>query len=166
MPYINQIELPRFIQINPDSKFDIHGFADGSQLAYGCCIYIRVADSDHFHSNLLIAKSKVAPIVQQSLPRLELCAALLLRRTWNKIKHKFESYNYRIFFWSDSNIVLSWLTKHSSSFSSTFIVSFIYQNEMHIFLQMKCNWPFGKSFMIFSLHHLHMKSKCFNRAKL
>ncbi|XP_065372316.1 uncharacterized protein LOC135964147 [Calliphora vicina] len=116
LPYINKIEIPRFVGTSPQIKFDIHGFADASQLAYGCCIYIRVAHANDFKSILLIAKSRVAPVIHQSLPRLELCAALLLSKTWDKIKSKFNRFTYRIFFWSDSKIVLSWLSNHSSSY--------------------------------------------------
>ncbi|XP_065356116.1 uncharacterized protein LOC135950508 [Calliphora vicina] len=116
LPHINQIEIPRFVGLSPDTNFDIHGFSDASQLAYGCCLYIRVRVPNGFQVNLLIAKSKVAPVVQQSLPRLELCAALLLSRTWAKIKDKFQNYMYQIFFWSDSKIVLNWLKNHSSSY--------------------------------------------------
>lgn len=105
--FINTLEVPRFVQTLPDSTFDIHGFADASQLAYGCCVYVRVATQNGFQSTLLIAKSKVAPVVHQSLPRLELCAALLLSRTWAKIRYKFQLYNHRTIFWSDSKIVLS-----------------------------------------------------------
>lgn len=114
-PHINTLEIQRFVGTSTQT-FDIHGFADASQLAYGCCFYIRVTHKEEFKTTLLIAKSKVAPLVHQSLPRLELCAALLLSRTWDKIKFKFDRFKYRIFFWSDSKIVLNWLTNHSSSF--------------------------------------------------
>ncbi|XP_075157610.1 uncharacterized protein LOC142230873 [Haematobia irritans] len=122
LPHINEIEIPRFVLTSVQYQFEIHGFADASLLAYGCCIYIRAPVENDFKVTLLIAKSKVAPVVQQSLPRLELCAALLLSRTWEKIRNKFDTYNYRVFFWSDSKITseiqnlthnISW--KHVSS---------------------------------------------------
>ncbi|XP_075154313.1 uncharacterized protein LOC142227952 [Haematobia irritans] len=116
LSYLNQLEIPRFVLTSTEQEFQIHGFADASLVAYGCCIYVRAFEDNRYKSNLLISKSKVAPVVQQSLPRLELCAALLLSKTWEKIRHKFDKYNYKIFFWSDSKIVLSWLKKHSSSF--------------------------------------------------
>ncbi|XP_075157719.1 uncharacterized protein LOC142230985 [Haematobia irritans] len=117
LPHINQIEIPRYLHITTHSSFDIHGFADASQLAYGCCLYVRVQENNIFKTQLLIAKSKVAPVKQQSVPRLELMAALLLSRTWDKIKHKFDYYTYRIYFWTDSKIVLNWLMNHSSSYA-------------------------------------------------
>ena len=116
LPYITKIEVLIFVGTHPQTTFDINGFADASQLAYVCCLYIRVANKKNFKSTLLIAKSKVAPVVHQSLPLLELRAALLLSRTWNKLKSKFSLFNYRIFFWSDLKIVLKGLTNHSSSY--------------------------------------------------
>ena len=65
LPFINTIEVPSFVEIVPNMMFDINGFADASQRAYGCCIYVRVPNQKGFQSILLIAKSKVAPVVQQ-----------------------------------------------------------------------------------------------------
>ncbi|XP_049308600.1 uncharacterized protein LOC125777543 [Bactrocera dorsalis] len=86
--FINKIEVPRHVQTSSNSRCEVHGFADASTCAYGCCIYLRSIIKDTYKTTLLIAKSKVAPIKAQSLPRLELCAALLLSRTWQKIKDK------------------------------------------------------------------------------
>lgn len=68
LQHINQIEVPRFVEITTSTQFDIHGFADASQLAYGCCLYIQIPQADQFKTTLLTAKSKVAPVKQQSLP--------------------------------------------------------------------------------------------------
>lgn len=115
---INNIAVPRYVFTTNDSMVEIHGFADASQRAYGCCIYVRAIVANNIKVSLLIAKSKVAPVKAQSLPRLELCAALLLSSTWNKIRHKVEKYVSDIVFWSDSQIVLHWLQMHSSSLNS------------------------------------------------
>ncbi|XP_073820296.1 uncharacterized protein [Musca autumnalis] len=81
LSFIHQVEVPRYVLTSPDRLGEIHGFADASQRAYGCCIYYRVSENGMYKSTLLIAKSKVAPIKAQSLPRLELCAAVLLSET-------------------------------------------------------------------------------------
>lgn len=112
---INKISIPRYVYTNSLNKVQIHGFADASQRAYGCCIYIRAVVDDQVKVSLLIAKSKIAPVKAQSLPRLELCAALLLTTTWNKIRHKVNKFVNFICFWSDSQIVLHWLKMHSSA---------------------------------------------------
>ncbi|XP_037930865.1 uncharacterized protein LOC119665702 [Teleopsis dalmanni] len=113
--FLNSINVPRYVFTDSEIKSEVHGFSDASQRAYGCCIYIRTRLNDTWNVTLLIAKSKVAPIKAQSLPRLELCAALLLSRTWNKVMSKVEQFVNSVYFWTDSEVVLQWLQMHSSS---------------------------------------------------
>ena len=57
-------------------QIQLHHFADASQMAYGAASYIRLTDSEgHIHCCLLMAKSRLAPIKQLTIPRLELTAA-------------------------------------------------------------------------------------------
>lgn len=115
LAFIENIEIPRYVFTSVEIRGEVHGFADASQRAYGCCIYFRVLEQGKYKINLLIAKSKVAPIKAQSLPRLELCAAVLLSKTWDKIKLKMENFVSSVWFWTDSKIVLQWLKLHSST---------------------------------------------------
>jgi len=68
---LNQIAIPRYVRFSPKHDCEIHEFADASQRAYGCCIYLRSIQNGSVESHLLIAKSKVAPLKVLSLPRLE-----------------------------------------------------------------------------------------------
>ncbi|XP_037828868.1 uncharacterized protein LOC119616534 [Lucilia sericata] len=115
LEHIHEITIPRYVFTSENILGEIHGFADASQRAFGCCIYYRVLENGSYKTTLLIAKSKVAPIKAQSLPRLELCACVLLSRTWSKIKPKIGKFVSSIFFWTDSKIVLQWLKIHSST---------------------------------------------------
>jgi len=55
-------------------NIQIHGFCDSSEQAYGACLYIRSTDSNNKTScELLCSTSKVAPLKQLTIPRLELC---------------------------------------------------------------------------------------------
>ncbi|XP_046810021.1 uncharacterized protein LOC124420605 [Lucilia cuprina] len=74
LEHIHEITIPRYVFTSENILGEIHGFADASQRAFGCCIYYRVLENGSYKTTLLIAKSKVAPIKAQSLPRLELCA--------------------------------------------------------------------------------------------
>ena len=65
-------------------KVDVHLFCDASEKAYAACIYIFVSTNDGTTKSChLVAKTKVAPITFQSIPRLELCAVLLGARLPN-----------------------------------------------------------------------------------
>ena len=80
LPLLTSLKIPRFIT-NPNTDvITLVGFSDGSQSGYGAVIYIVTFFDGQFDSNLLIAKSKVAPVKPLSVPRLELCGALLLAR--------------------------------------------------------------------------------------
>jgi len=65
---------------------EIHGFADASERAYAAVVYLHVSTGDFWTSNIVAAKSKVAPLKPVSLPRLELSAATLLVRLVNHIR--------------------------------------------------------------------------------
>ncbi|XP_050059758.1 uncharacterized protein LOC126551048 [Aphis gossypii] len=113
---LNDLLIPRQITCEGDIvNIQIHGFSDASIYAYGCCLYLRCTNSSGAHtSKLMCAKSKVAPLKAISLPRLELCAALLLARLSNKIIPKLHVKVNNSYFWSDSKIVLAWITSSST----------------------------------------------------
>jgi len=75
---LRDLRLPRLVQHNED-HINLHGFSDASIKAYSVVIYSRVVRADGTVSVSLIAgKTRVAPLKQQSVPRLELCGALRL----------------------------------------------------------------------------------------
>ncbi|GBO44748.1 hypothetical protein AVEN_224243-1 [Araneus ventricosus] len=59
---------------------------DASQKAYGVVIYTRVVKDCNVEVNLLVSKSRVAPLTKIILPRLELLGALLAARLASKVK--------------------------------------------------------------------------------
>ena len=57
---------------------ELHHFSDASQKAYGSCTYLRCVNKNgKILSRLILSKSKVAPIKQCTIPRLELQGAVL-----------------------------------------------------------------------------------------
>lgn len=73
LPLLEQKHIPGYYQV-----FSI-GFSDASEEAYAGVVYIRGEDSSgNVYVSLVAAKSKVAPIRRITIPRLELCGALLL----------------------------------------------------------------------------------------
>ncbi|XP_070855517.1 uncharacterized protein [Drosophila suzukii] len=107
---LQKFQLPRFVANDADN-IELHGFSDASTRAYAAVVYSRVTNDDGFISvSLVAAKTRVAPLKQQSLPRLELCAALLLSQLIRSISSGLRHKNITVFAWSDSSIVLSWLS--------------------------------------------------------
>ncbi|XP_055701653.1 uncharacterized protein LOC129800934 [Phlebotomus papatasi] len=106
---IQKIVIPRAIPTQKD-VIEIHGFADASERAYGAVIYAKGMDADgNIEINIVIAKSKVAPLKPITIPRMELNAAVLLTQLVTKVKDSLGNKMVEVHAWSDSTIVLQWL---------------------------------------------------------
>ncbi|XP_038107029.1 uncharacterized protein LOC119766512 [Culex quinquefasciatus] len=106
----DRLRIPRHV-IRPGSKrLELHGFCDASENAFGACIYLRsISEDKKCTVRLLTAKSKVAPININTIPRLELCGARLLAKLLCQV---LESYaiDAPVYLWTDSTIVLNWIS--------------------------------------------------------
>ena len=106
---LEKVKIGRWLQTEPNSTLEIHGFSDASEVAYSAVVYARTINrSGQIKVNLISSKTKVAPTKQISLPRLELCGALLLAKLMAKISKCMDD-EVRLYSWCDSTIVLAWL---------------------------------------------------------
>lgn len=105
---LNSLSIPRLVSDKDEQNYELqlHIFADASEIAFGACIYLRSKKHGHYITRLLIAKSRVAPEKATTLPRLELCAAVLLVRLYDKVKSALEKV-HQCLLWTDSTIVLA-----------------------------------------------------------
>lgn len=88
------IKIPRWLKTNFDSVVQLYGYCDASKLAYAAVVYMKYADENGIiHVYLLMAKARVAPVKQLTIPKLELCAAVLLTKLVKKNhkKHGFKN---------------------------------------------------------------------------
>ncbi|GFW22033.1 uncharacterized protein TNCV_4823151 [Trichonephila clavipes] len=74
---INYLTVPRWVILTADNIVELHGFADASSLAYAAAIYCRQKHNGKIKVQLLVSKTKVAPVKQVSIPRLELTSEII-----------------------------------------------------------------------------------------
>ncbi|XP_060536764.1 uncharacterized protein LOC132708412 [Cylas formicarius] len=116
---LNDIKIDRKI-FSPDyTKIALHGFCDSSMHAYGACIYALSENSyGERKSNLICAKSKLAPLKTQTLPRLELSSALLLSQLMSKVVRILRVPISSVTCWTDSMITLSWINSEPNKWKT------------------------------------------------
>ena len=89
---------------------ELHGYSDASETAYAAVIYARATyASGPPSSQLVVAKTKVAPLKSRSIPELELCGANLLAKLLTTTRHTLDVPLENVFAYSDSTIVITWL---------------------------------------------------------
>lgn len=107
---IKDISIPRWISnLSQDNKIEIHGFCDASNDGYAAIVYFKTIKEDDVNISLVAAKTKIAPMKTISIPRLELCGALLLSQLITKIKKTMDLIEIPTFAHSDSEITLAWI---------------------------------------------------------
>lgn len=115
---LKSLKIPRYIFLSKKiEQIELHGFADASMQAYASCAYFRVIYNDSTVScRLISSKSRVAPLKTVSLPRLELCAMLLLSQLAMKLLSVFDGRFMvnSVNLWSDSQVALCWINSHAS----------------------------------------------------
>ena len=80
--------------------------------AYAAIIYICLEMSEEQHMRFLVSKTRVAPISGQTIPRLELLAALILAKLMVSVHSALEpEIPIRVHTcYTDSRAVLHWIT--------------------------------------------------------
>ncbi|XP_044745112.1 uncharacterized protein LOC123306976 [Coccinella septempunctata] len=95
---------------------DLHLFCDSSDKAYSAVAYLRTEYSDNVSTSFVSCKFKVAPIKQQTIPKLELQAAVLGIRLAKSIIEEIEYSVRNIYYWTDSLVVLQQIRSVSRRF--------------------------------------------------
>ena len=102
------IELPRKnFSSSPTKLVNLHVFADASMKAYGAVAYLQQDGEVAF----VMAKSRVAPLKNLTLPRLEVKAAVVAAQLATSVVAALLTHlaRIRVQLWSDSQIVLHWI---------------------------------------------------------
>ena len=92
-------------------------FSDASNEAFGACAYIRwQTESSSFNIRFIAANSRVVRLKPLTVPRLELQGAVLATRLYQSIMEETRIQFMKAVFFTESNIVLSWIRSQSREF--------------------------------------------------
>lgn len=112
LSHLLHLSIPRRLTVDNYISCEVHGFCDSSEKGYGAVIYFRYLLPDQTYKIYFVcAKSKVAPLKKISLPRLELCGAVLLSDLFEVVLETYSgkmNFN-KLYVWTDSTIVLHWV---------------------------------------------------------
>ena len=110
----NNVRIKRFAFIEISDNVQsvvLHGFCDSSLQCYCGVLYLQIFTSTGVRVFFLAAKTKVAPLKELSIARLELLGCVLLIDLFNQVKFAIEKrVNIEhVKFWSDSIVALCWI---------------------------------------------------------
>lgn len=115
LPALEHIQINRWLGLNSQTQWSTHAFCDASEAAYAASVYARIEHSTgEISCNLIAAKTKVSPLKVVSLPRLELCGAVLLAKLVRKVMRALSINTIEIHGLTDSQIARAWISKHPS----------------------------------------------------
>lgn len=112
LPQLEKIRIPRWLGTGGNAYIELHAFCDASNDAYACAFYIKTVDEQRtIRANLVMTRTRVAPLKRSTTPRLELCGAHLLAKSLAEVQSTHGVRAENIHLWTDSMIVLHWLNK-------------------------------------------------------
>lgn len=114
--HLEKFRIDRWIGTSDQTKTKLIGFSDASQKAYGAVVYARTEYPDGtIKCHLLSSKTRVAPLKEATIPRLELSAAELLARLITELLSSMEFGKTEYMLFTDSSITLYWIRKPPES---------------------------------------------------
>ncbi|KAL6735613.1 hypothetical protein Aduo_006035 [Ancylostoma duodenale] len=113
--------LPRCITLcTDDTRYELLVFSDASQRLYAAAAYLLCkSPKDEYKCNILMAKSRLAPIEGVTIPRLELMACYIAVKLSLFINKQLNIRVGTIRYFTDSQIALHWI--HSNKPLKTFV---------------------------------------------
>ncbi|XP_038117200.1 uncharacterized protein LOC119769297 [Culex quinquefasciatus] len=144
LPVLSSVRFARCVVIPNATSVQLHCFSDASTKAYGGCVYVRSENAKgEVMVHLLASKSRVAPLKVQTIPRLELCGAVLVAQLFKVLREALDI-PVDAYFWTDSTCVLCWLGSIPTTWNVFVANRDIVDNEF---------WWFGPDWLRLSPDH-------------
>ena len=130
LPVIKNFKIPRCLvpHDKPLKSAQLHHFSDASEYGYGAVAYLFMTFADGTVSTqLMMAKSRLAPLKGSIIPRLELAGALKVVRLNKLLQREFKIPLEESVFWTDSTNVL-WYLQSSGKRFQTYVANRLAKN--------------------------------------
>lgn len=111
---LHLVKIPRHAFLSNSSDLSLHVFSDACATAYAAVVYLRCKTDLSTSVQLLMAKSRVAPLREISIPRLELLSCCIGARLAEFVKNNLKCENIQEYFWTDSTTALQWIKKEDN----------------------------------------------------
>lgn len=123
---LSELSVSRCVKpasFGPTESAQIHLFSDASQDGYGVVAYLLLNNErGETQVSFLIGKSRVAPLKQMTIPRMELTAAVVAVKVDRMLREELQLPLKKSVFWTDSTTVLSYIENDSIRFK-TFVAN-------------------------------------------
>ena len=115
---LQNVRIPRCYQLkfSSEGQIQFHFFSDASNIARGTVCYARMTSANSIQCSLVISKAHLCGTGRNTIPRLELEAALDSIKLSREVKQELGSQGCPCYFWTDSTIVLRSLHANSKKF--------------------------------------------------
>ncbi|KAK3743580.1 hypothetical protein QZH41_001384 [Actinostola sp. cb2023] len=98
-------------------RAELHAFSDASQDAVAAAVYLRIFNENNDVTvTLVYGQAKVAPVRSTSIPRLELCGAVMATQAVAKVLKEIDLEIAEVVYYTDSQVVLGYITNESRRF--------------------------------------------------
>ncbi|XP_021340142.1 uncharacterized protein LOC110441351 [Mizuhopecten yessoensis] len=102
--------------VSTAENVELHVFADASEKAVAAVGYVRVVTGDSARVGFAMGKARLAPTQGHTIPRLELCAAVLAVEVGATLSETLNITLDKIRYYSDSKVVLGYVSNRTRRF--------------------------------------------------
>lgn len=105
------------MSLSTTKRVELCVFSDASERAVAAVAYLRTAGPDgQYHTGLVSSKARLAPRPEQTIPRLELCGAVMAVNLAETVILEMDTKIDSVTFYTDSRIVLGYIFNEKRRF--------------------------------------------------
>ncbi|XP_033112755.1 uncharacterized protein LOC117113514 [Anneissia japonica] len=105
---LQNVSVPRAYPLTFGEMVGLHVFCDASDVAVAAVAYLFSKEGEQRHTGFVFGKSRLAPKAGHTIPRLELCAAVLAIEIAKVICAEVDIPSQEVTYHSDSKVVLGY----------------------------------------------------------